>query len=137
MNSAACGGINYILPQSTAPQLFVSLNMGIGNSTNYKYVRTIVVVTFEWDETKNEANVFKHGIDFELAITAFRDADCIEKPARIVGGEQRHYLIGAAESGSVLFVVFTWRHYGEEKICRIISVRTASKKERGRYPAVH
>jgi uncharacterized DUF497 family protein len=94
-------------------------------------------VTFEWEEAKNRANVIKHGLDFDLAMTAFQDANGIEGTARVVRGEKRHSLLGMARTGSVLFIVFTWRHYGEEKSCRFISARAASKKERGRYAGIH
>jgi uncharacterized DUF497 family protein len=50
--------------------------------------------------------------------------------------EARFYAIAKAAFGEILFVVFTWRHYENEKIYRIISARKANKKERSRYPRV-
>ena len=32
-----------------------------------------MALTFEWDETKAEANIGKHGVSFEEAATAFGD----------------------------------------------------------------
>lgn len=84
---------------------------------------------YEWDEAKREANLRKHGLDFD-------DADIVfENPNRItfeVGGrgEVRWLDIALVESdGIVLALVYTVREYN----IRIISFRKASRKERSIY----
>jgi uncharacterized protein len=84
---------------------------------------------FEWDDLKAENNFAKHGVTFEMARGAFRDAFAIELfDESAVYGEQRFQLIGMSE-GNLLFVAFAIR--GE--VIRIISARGAEPYERRRY----
>jgi len=46
---------------------------------------------FEWDESKREGNISKHGIDFAETIAVLPQA--VLAPARTVGGEQRNMAI--------------------------------------------
>lgn len=85
---------------------------------------------FDWDKNKDEANILKHGISFEVAITAFDDPYALIAPdPKHSKSEVREWLIGESDFG-VLVIVFTKR---VEKIIRIISARQASKKERVLY----
>jgi uncharacterized DUF497 family protein len=66
--------------------------------------------SFEWDESKNQANLEKHGISFELAQYAFLD------PYRIIlndldhsTSENRFYCLGQVNQG-ILTVRFTYRN---------------------------
>ena len=84
---------------------------------------------YEWDEAKREANLRKHGFDFD-------DADIVlENPKRITfeesgRGEKRWRDLAFVETvRSVLAVVYTIRGYN----IRIISFRKASRKERRIY----
>ena len=84
---------------------------------------------YEWDEAKREANLRKHGLDFD-------DADLVyESPNKITfavlgRGEPRWLDIALVESnGIVLALVYTVREYN----IRIISFRRASRKERRIY----
>ena len=84
---------------------------------------------YEWDEAKREANLRKHGFDFD-------DADMVlENPNRVTfaesdRGEARWRDLAFVEAvGSVLAVVYTVRGYN----IRIISFRKASRKEREVY----
>ena len=45
-----------------------------------------MAVRFEWDETKNRANVVKHGISFETAKLVFDDPHVVSFPERNVEG---------------------------------------------------
>jgi uncharacterized DUF497 family protein len=92
---------------------------------------------FEWDANKNRANVAKHAVDFDLAVTALFDSHQIEGPGRETRGEKRYSLIGRAANGKLLLVVYSWRQHENETRCRIISARAASRQERRRYQAVH
>ena len=87
---------------------------------------------FDWNPAKNEANFRKHGVSFKAAITAFDD------PYALVAADPKHstteareWLIGEADGGRVLVVVFTKRLQGQ--VWRIISARPASRGERNRY----
>jgi len=84
---------------------------------------------FEWDPAKAGANLAKHGIDFPTASRVFDDPALIIVPdPRDYGGEVRRRAIGTVD-GSILVVCFTMRGY----ICRIISARRASRRERNVY----
>jgi uncharacterized DUF497 family protein len=84
---------------------------------------------YEWDEAKRQANLRKHGFDFD-------DADMVfENPNKITflmegRGEERWLDIALVETGGiVLALVYTVRGYN----IRIISFRKASRKERRIY----
>jgi uncharacterized protein len=87
---------------------------------------------FEWDDGKARRNLQKHGISFMQAITAFDDPFALVAPddKHSGAGERREWLIGESDDG-VLVVVFTRRREG--RVCRIISARRASQRERKRY----
>jgi len=88
-------------------------------------------VLFEWDENKNGKNLKKHGIDFNDALTIFDDEQRIEAlDDRNEYGEERYQVIGEAKPG-ILMAVYTWRKNNTSR--RIISARTASKKEKQLY----
>ena len=87
-------------------------------------------MVYEWDEGKNALNIAKHGLDFTDAWRA------IEDPRRITFadgrkdyGEERLVTIGRVEEEIVAVACHTDR----SGAVRIISLRKASKKERGVY----
>lgn len=84
---------------------------------------------FEWDETKNRANIRKHGFDFADAEELFRGAILVRPDTREDYGEQRWIGIGTVR-GRVAFVAFA--EYEEDAI-RIISLRKAEYEERKEY----
>lgn len=89
---------------------------------------------FEWDETKNNKNIDKHGIDFNDAITIFDDNERLEAvDDRNEYGEERIQVIGEARPG-ILMTVYTWRKNRTSR--RMISARTASRKERLLYQSM-
>jgi uncharacterized DUF497 family protein len=83
---------------------------------------------FEWDDNKNLANIEKHGIDFEDAISVFLGPTLEAPDDRLDYGEVRIISYGEM-NGRVVAVVYTMR--GD--ICRIISARKASRDERTKY----
>jgi len=91
-------------------------------------------MTFEWDEVKSAWTKVERDIDFPYASTVFLDNEGIEGESRPKNGDARYYAVGKAVFGELLYVVYTWRDYENQKNCRIISARKASKKERSRYP---
>jgi uncharacterized DUF497 family protein len=82
---------------------------------------------FEFDKTKSESNVQKHGIDFNSAQALWDDPDRIIIPARCTD-EDRFMLIGMISS-TCWSAVFAERN---EKI-RIISVRRSRQDEKELY----
>jgi len=63
---------------------------------------------FEWDDAKAAANVRKHGVSFEEAITVFGDPNAITiYDVEHSETENRFIDIGLSASGRVLVVVYT------------------------------
>jgi uncharacterized DUF497 family protein len=86
--------------------------------------------TFEWDESKAEKNLRKHGISFQEAASVFLDEFSltftdIAHSAR----EERFIDIGRSTSGQILVVVYSERRNN----IRIISCRKATTAERKIY----
>ena len=52
------------------------------------FVHTMIV-RFEWDESKNRANIGKHGIDFADAVAVFEDSLALSQPDPESRGESR------------------------------------------------
>jgi len=84
---------------------------------------------FEWDEKKNNANIERHGISFELAQKIFDGFTVTQIDNRQNYGEIREISLGVVESLAVIVVVHTDR----DGTCRIISARQANKREREIY----
>ena len=84
---------------------------------------------FEWNDEKATSNFKKHGVNFDLVRTVFRDPFAIELlDDREDYGEERYILIGLSENG-ILVVVHTERNERN----RIISARKAEPNERRYY----
>jgi uncharacterized protein len=92
-------------------------------------VATVRVGDFEWDEEKAEANLAKHGISFQEAMTVFLDD--LSVPLAEIAHPERVVLIGESHLGRVVLVVFTERL--KSGTLRIISARRATKRERRAY----
>ena len=89
-------------------------------------------IEFEWDATKAQANLRKHGVAFEEAASAFADPLSITIPDPLHSqGEDRFVLLGRSHSGRVLVVV----HVERGDSIRVISARAATRKERKTYEA--
>ena len=83
---------------------------------------------FEWDDEKAEINKRKHKVMFSIAAKVFLDDYRIEDYDELHSDdEERRKVIGRV--GKVLVVIYTER--GEN--IRIISARTANKKEQEDY----
>ena len=84
---------------------------------------------FEWDEDKNISNLFKHSVDFHQAIEVFSDENkIVSVDDRSDYGEQRIKVVGKSMD-LMLSVIYTVR----DTNYRIISARSASRKERADY----
>ncbi len=85
---------------------------------------------FEWDPSKAIANVRKHAVSFEEAMTAFGDPLSIMRPDPGHSlGEERYLVLGLSALGRLLVVAFAER--GPRT--RLISARLADRRERRQY----
>ena len=82
---------------------------------------------FEFDPDKGQANLEKHGIDFEQAQTLWRDPDGLDVPSKYP--QECRRLKIAAREGKLWTAIYTAR---EGKV-RIISVRRSRENERNAY----
>lgn len=85
---------------------------------------------FEWDDTKADANLRKHGVPFSEAMTIFGD------PLSVTGYDPRHgddehrfLSMGNSVIGRLLIV----SHTDRGDVLRIISARIATRRERKDY----
>lgn len=85
-------------------------------------------MNFEWDSTKNERNIEKHGIDFDDAIALFEGDYFEDDDNRKDYGERRVRVVGMIDD-LLIFLVYTPR--GDTR--RIISARRANEQDRKRY----
>jgi len=87
---------------------------------------------FEWDESKNASNKFKHGVSFEEAQTVFHDemALIIDDPDHSEQ-EDRFIILGQSNLAKLLVVCHCYRE--SDTTIRIISVRKATKLESQQY----
>ena len=84
---------------------------------------------FEWDKSKNAANIKKHRISFDEAKEIFDGPVFTWVDDRHDYGEIRQVSIGALGG----FVALVVAHTERNDKCRIISARKAKLKERDRY----
>ena len=82
-----------------------------------------------WDPEKARINLEKHGIRFSDAEIVLYDPHALTQEDKDAVNEQRFVTIGMDAIGRVLIVVYTYR--GED--IRLISARSATKRERERY----
>src|SRR4051812_23685240 len=70
----------------------------------------MLCVEFEWDLSKERANIKKHGHSFSEAVEAFQDPKGVQLIDRKHSDlEHRFYWVGKASSGKILTVRFTRR----------------------------
>jgi uncharacterized DUF497 family protein len=85
---------------------------------------------FEWDDRKAVANLRKHRIGFNEAVTVFDDPYVLIEPDLLHSAEElRATVIGFSVKNRVLLVVYV---EPQERI-RLISARRATSEERRRY----
>ena len=85
---------------------------------------------FEWDAAKAKANLRKHGVSFEEAMTVFGDhLGRIANDPRHSADEDRFVLLGFSRRQRLLAVMCADR----SEAIRIISARRATRQERRDY----
>ena len=85
------------------------------------------MITFEFDNSKSQANLLKHGIHFIDAQALWNDPSLLEIPAKIED-EPRHLIIGLI-NGKHWSAVITYREIN----IRLISVRRSRTEEVALY----
>lgn len=88
---------------------------------------TVVEGDFEWDSTKAESNLTKHGVSFQEAATVFADPFSIYLDDG--SGTGNMVVIGTSLRERLVYVVHVERGVRD----RIISARLASPAERDVY----
>lgn len=89
----------------------------------------MVFGSFEWEDRKAAANLKKHGVSFEEAITALADPRAVAAPD--LAFPDRWITIGRSMLLRVLFVVYAEALSNGQ--VRIISARKASTSQRRKY----
>lgn len=84
---------------------------------------------FEWDATKAQTNLAKHGVSFEAACRVFDDLFALDRLDLASAPSEARYIITGMVNGLLLTVVYTER--GER--LRLISARKAAKHEQREY----
>jgi hypothetical protein len=91
------------------------------------------MIAFEWNESKSQANLKKHGISFEEAKSVFYDEYAVQfYDDEHSSDEDRFIMLGISNQSRILVVCHCERSEGQ--VIRIISARKATKKESGYYP---
>ena len=90
------------------------------------------MLSFEWDERKNEINKAKHKVSFEEAQTVSYDdrAMVIDDPEHS-REEERFIILGMSARANLLIVCHCYR--ASDTVIRIISARKATKTESMHY----
>ncbi len=84
----------------------------------------------EWDNGKAAANLRKHGVSFEEAVTALEDVLAVTYRDPDHSEEELRFLtFGVSSTGRILVVAHTER----EEAVRLISARPATRSERRAY----
>lgn len=86
---------------------------------------------FEWDETKRQLNLAKHGIDFRLARLLF-DGRPVVTTRNVFPREERYLTTGIIAN---LFVTVVWTR--RVTAIRVISVRRAAHAEQRIFRSLH
>ena len=86
-------------------------------------------MSYQWDPKKAASNLEKHGVDFADAVGVFEDEWALTIKEHHGASEQRFVTIGMDFLGRVLVVVYTYKNDD----IRLISARTATKRERRAY----
>ena len=89
-------------------------------------------IRFEWDESKNQANIHNHQISFGEAKSVFYDPNAllIHDPDHSEN-EDRFVMLGMTEKLRLLIVCHCYRE--DDEVIRLISARKANTAEKMQY----
>jgi uncharacterized DUF497 family protein len=85
---------------------------------------------FEWDDSKEETNLRKHGVSFFEASTVFDDALSLTGYDPVHSESEHRYITMGTSSDDRLLIVC---HTDRGDVTRIISAREATRRERKDY----
>ena len=85
---------------------------------------------FEWNETKREANLSKHGVDIFVAALIFEGHTIKTEDKRHDDGEVRYKSIGKVDD--TCYVVI---HTARNDVTRLISAREGGRRDRRKLEA--
>ena len=87
-------------------------------------------MNFDWDESKAQANLAKHGVTFDEAKSVFADPFYVDfyDPDHS-DEEERYIIIGQSQRARLLVVSYTER----QQQTRLISAREATRREKQAY----
>ena len=90
---------------------------------------------FDWDPAKAASNLRKHGVNFNIGMSVFRDPNAITIfDDEHSDNEDRWVTIGAGADGMLLLVIHTSTNFGDEVVrVRIISARRPTIREARQY----
>jgi uncharacterized protein len=90
---------------------------------------------FDWDPAKAAANLVKHEVSFEEAMSVFLDPVALSRLDEGHGAvEERWITIGLNQDTKLLLVVHTYVEFDAERVyIRIISARKPTKREQRDY----
>jgi uncharacterized DUF497 family protein len=90
---------------------------------------------FEWDPAKSKANIAKHGVAFELAMTVFNDPLAMSRfDDDHSDDEPRWVTLGETRDAQFLVVVHTYVEIAPNRVAiRLISARRPTGRELRQY----
>lgn len=88
------------------------------------------MLKFEWDNTKAQVNLAKHGVSFEEAASVFGDPLALTFPDPDHSIDEKRWLTFGVSQTDRLFAVV---HVERGRSIRIISARKTTRHERGIY----
>jgi uncharacterized DUF497 family protein len=95
----------------------------------------VVCYEFDWDPAKATANLAKHGITFQEAMTVFLDPLARSRFDEDNSDEESRWVtLGEARNGLLLVVVHTYVEVAPDRVnVRIISMRRPTRREAQQY----
>jgi uncharacterized protein len=90
---------------------------------------------FDWDPAKAEANIVKHAVAFELAMTVFHDPLAMSRFDEDHSDEEPRWVtLGETRDSQLLVVVHTYVEMTPDRVAiRIISARRPTGRETRQY----
>jgi uncharacterized protein len=90
---------------------------------------------FDWDSAKAQANIAKHGVAFELAMTVFNDPLAMSRfDDDNSDDEPRWVTLGETSDAQLMVVVHTYVEMAPGRVAiRIISARRPTGREQRQY----
>jgi uncharacterized DUF497 family protein len=93
-----------------------------------------VRIEFDWDPAKAAANLTKHRVTFENAMSVFLDPLAMSRLDDDVTEEERWVTLGLDSAGRLLVVVHTHAELDREAVAiRVISARRSTRREARQY----